>query len=141
MVGVTGPRAHAAERACSSSVSHASSAALRGGREQRADGAGRSLGQGGSPMPRNRTRRPRERLIQIGEDVVDVLDADAQADAARADAGRQLFGRRHLAMSGGGRMAGERFRIAQIDQALEELERVVEADARGQAAADVEGQE
>ena len=54
------------------------------------------------------------------------------------DAGGQLFLRRHLPMRRRGRMAGERFRIAQVDQALEQLERVIEAHAGRQAAADFE---
>ena len=80
-------------------------------------------------------------LVQIREDIVDVLDADAEADAARADAGRQLLGGRHLPMRGRGRMAGQGFRIAQIDQPFEELQRVVEPQPAVQSAANIERQQ
>src|SRR5262249_27359761 len=40
-----------------------------------------------------------------------------------------------------GRMAGERLRVAQVDQALEQAKRVVELRSRRKAALDPEGQE
>src|ERR1700744_5863157 len=80
-------------------------------------------------------------LVQVRHDVVDVLDADAQTDAAGSDAGRQLLFRRHLPVSGRGRMAGKRLRVAEIHQTLEQLQGVVEAHAGGQAAANFEGHE
>ena len=46
-----------------------------------------------------------ERLLQICDDVVDVLDADAEANHFRHNAGVALLFRRHLPVSGGGRMA------------------------------------
>ena len=58
-----------------------------------------------------------------------------------ADARGQLFFGGHLPMRGRCRMAGEGFRVAQIHQALEQLERIVEAHAGLQAAADFEGHE
>ena len=48
---------------------------------------------------------------------------------------------RHLPMRGRSRVAGERFRVAQIHQPLEQLERVVEANAGRQAAAHIESQQ
>src|SRR5712664_1805935 len=82
-----------------------------------------------------------ERLVEIGEDVVDVLDSHTQANAARCHPRGQLLLRRHLPMRRRCRMAGERFSIAQIHQALEKLERVVEAHAGFEPAADLEGNE
>ncbi len=41
--------------------------------------------------------RIRQRLIQIPQDVVDILDADAQADEIRRDPGGCLFLRAQLA--------------------------------------------
>jgi hypothetical protein len=67
-----------------------------------------------------------ERLIEIGDDVVDVLDADAEPDHLRPHAGLGCSSRRHLPMRRRGRMAGERLGVAHIDQPLEQLERVVE---------------
>jgi len=60
-------------------------------------------------------------LVQIGEDVVDVLDADAQADAAGGDARGQLFRRRHLPVGGRGRMAGEDFASPKFTRRLKSL--------------------
>jgi len=65
--------------------------ALRGAREQRGDGGGQGM-LGHLIPPASVGGRAggggRERLIQVREDVVDVLDADAETDAARADARR-----------------------------------------------------
>src|SRR5664279_2802493 len=54
-----------------------------------------------------------ERLGEVREDVVDVLDSDAQADAALGHARRQLLRRRHLPVGGRCGMAGEGLRISQ----------------------------
>ena len=82
-----------------------------------------------------------ERLLEIGNDVVDMLDADGKPDHLRLHAGALEFFRRQLAMRGGGGMAGERFGVADVHQPLEELQRIVEALARLEAALDAEGQE
>src|SRR5262249_60607666 len=60
-----------------------------------------------------------ERLVEVRQNVFDVLDADAQPDHLGPHAGLALLLRRHLPMGGRGRMAGERFRVAHVDQALE----------------------
>src|SRR5258708_943335 len=60
----------------------------------------------------------RQRLVDVGDDVIDVLDADAEADRFWINAGRLLLVRRHLAMRCRGRMASERFRVTDIDQPL-----------------------
>src|SRR3989440_12701093 len=87
-----------------------------------------------------RTRRP-ERLIEVGDDVIDVLDANAEPDHLGPDAGLALLFLRHLAVGGGGRMAGQRFGIAHVDEALDEPQRVVEFLAGFEPALDPEGQE
>ena len=56
-----------------------------------------------------------ECLIQIGEDIVDVLDPDAQSNAARARPRPVALGVIWRVVSG---MAGGNF-VAQIDQALQ----------------------
>ena len=70
-----------------------------------------------------------------------MLDAHAQAYAAGSHSRSRLFLCGHLPMRRRCRMAGERFRVAQIHEALEELQCIVEAHAGLQAAADLEGHE
>ena len=82
-----------------------------------------------------------EGLIEVGEDIVDVLDADAEPDHAGGDAGATLFLCRHLAMSGGSRMAGQRFGVAKIDETRDEIESVVESDSRFHASLNFKGNE
>ena len=82
-----------------------------------------------------------QRLGDIGDDVVLVLDADGKPDGFRRDAGLALFGFRHLAMGGGGGMAGQRLGVADIDQPLDQLQRVIEMLARFEAAFDAKGQQ
>ena len=65
-----------------------------------------------------------------------MLNADAQAYRSRADAGGHLLRGRHLPVGGRGRMAGQGLGIAEVDEALEELQRVVKAHAGGHAAVD-----
>src|SRR5580698_6152416 len=60
-----------------------------------------------------------KRLIEIGDDVVDVLDADREPNQIRLHAGLELLLRRHLPMRRRSWMACKRFRIAQIDQSFE----------------------
>src|SRR5436309_2525951 len=54
-----------------------------------------------------------ERLIEVADDVVAVLDADAEPDHFGCDARVPLLVRRHLSMRGGGRMARQRLRVAE----------------------------
>jgi len=65
----------------------------------------------------------RQRLVDIFDDIADVLDADREADGFRQHAGLALLLRRHLAVRGRRRMAGERFRVADIDQSRDQLQR------------------
>src|SRR5688500_11516715 len=67
-----------------------------------------------------------QRLAEIGEDVVDVLDADREADIAVRHAGLLLLGRGQLRMRGAGGMDRQAARIADIGDVVEELERVDE---------------
>ena len=53
------------------------------------------------------TRGGGERLIEIGDDVIDVLDADAQPDGLRPDARLALLLGRHLPMGRRGGVTGE----------------------------------
>jgi len=55
-----------------------------------------------------------KRLVEIGEDVVDVLDANTEPDGFRSDARETLLRRGHLPVRGRGRVTGQRFRIAQV---------------------------
>ena len=76
----------------------------------------------------------RQGLVQIGQQIVDVLDTDRQAHGFLAHAGLlQLFGI-ELAVGGGRRVRGQRLGVADVDQAREQLQRVLEARA-GLAAA------
>ena len=61
----------------------------------------------------------RECLIEIGDDVVDMLDSDTQTNRFRADASETLLLRRHLAVSGRGRVTSEGFCISEIHETLE----------------------
>src|SRR5260221_14471272 len=83
----------------------------------------------------------RERLVDILDDVGGVLDADREPDGFRQDAGHALLFGGHLAVGGRGRMAGERFRIADIDQAGDQLQLVIKSLAGLQAALDAEGEQ
>ena len=71
----------------------------------------------------------RQRLIEIEQDVVDVLDADRQTHVAVGDAGREPVFGRQLRVRRGRRMDGERAGIADIGDVIEELQRVDEAAA------------
>src|SRR5579863_5255986 len=138
--GITGPCSTRSAASASARVSR-SSARIRVVREGKsaAGGAGRSSRS--LMASSERTDGGTERLVEIGDDVIDVLDADAQAYGLRPDACDALLLGRHLPVRGRGRMAGERLGVAEVHQALEELERVVEARARVVAAADGEGEQ
>src|SRR6266850_325998 len=61
-----------------------------------------------------RPRRP-QGLVQVGDDVVGVLDADAEPDHRGGHTGVALLLLRHLPVRGGGRVAGQRLGIPQVD--------------------------
>src|SRR4051812_24111254 len=68
-----------------------------------------------------------ERLFQVGEQVVDVLDAERQPDRLLADARLVELGRRELPMRRRRRMRRQRLGVTDVDQPREELQRVEEA--------------
>ena len=80
-------------------------------------------------------------MFQILDDVVDVLDADAQADRLGCDAGCRLFVFCQLTMGGRSRVRCQRLGIADVDKPLEDLQRVIELHASLKAALDAECQQ
>src|SRR5450755_3669502 len=62
--------------------------------------------------------------IEIIDDVIDMFDSDAEPDHLWRHACPCLFLWQHLTMSCRGGMTGERLRVADIDQALEQLQRI-----------------
>src|SRR5687767_14751566 len=82
--------------------------------------------------------RGAERLVEIGDDVVDMLDADRQPDIIVRDAGRQLLLCGQLGVRGRGRVNREAARIADIGDVVEQLQRVDEVPAGGLAALQLE---
>ena len=85
-------------------------------------------------------RRP-QRLVQIGDDVVHVLDADGQPNQVRAHAGRPLFLVGQLLVGRARRMNDQRFGVTDVGQKREQLHVVDEASARFQPALDAEGED
>ena len=67
-----------------------------------------------------------EGLIEVGDNVVDVLDPDAQSDHLGTNASGFELICGHLPVRRRSRMAGQRLGVANIDQPLDETERVVE---------------
>ena len=79
-----------------------------------------------------------QRLVEIGDDVVDMLQAHRQPHIAGRHAGGVLVFLAQLRMRRRGRMNGERARIADIGDMVEHLERVDETFARFHAARQLE---
>src|SRR6185312_4372182 len=73
-------------------------------------------------LQRRQPARLGERLVDVLDDVLDMLDTDREADGFRQNAGHALLLRRHLAVRGGGRMAGKRFGVADIDESRDQLQ-------------------
>ena len=65
----------------------------------------------------------RQRLVEIRYNIIHMLDADTEPDGLRCYSRLYLLFRRHLPMSGGGGMAGKRFRIPQVHNTPDQLER------------------
>src|ERR1700677_525586 len=61
---------------------------------------------------RDRPARPGERLVEIGEQVVDVLDPDGQAHRVRGNAGGRQLLLGELRVSGRGVVDRQRLRVA-----------------------------
>ena len=72
-----------------------------------------------------------ERLRQVGDDVVDMLDLHRQPHIALVQTGIALLIGRQLRMRVRGRMNGQRARIANIGDMVEELERIDEGLSGG----------
>lgn len=79
-----------------------------------------------------------ERLIEIGDQVVDVLQSDAEADEVGRDAGRCLLFGLELLVSGACRVDDQRLGITDVRQKAEDLELVDELEGRLVAALDSE---
>src|SRR3984957_5192117 len=71
-----------------------------------------------------------QRAIEIGENVVDMFDADRETDIAVGNAGLDLILGRELRMGGRGGMNGEAARVADIGDVIEELQAVDETPPR-----------
>ena len=94
-----------------------------------------------SPAPdRPRFDLPRgcERLVEVGENVVDMLQPDREAHIARRDAGCRLLFFRKLRVGGRRRVDGEAAGIADIGDVEEQLQRVDEGPPRLLAAREFE---
>ncbi len=70
--------------------------------------------------------RRRQRLVEVGEDVIDVFDADREADEFGGDSGGALLFLVELGMSGGGRVDRQRFGIADVGEVFEKFEGIDE---------------
>ena len=70
-----------------------------------------------------------EGLVEVDEDVVDVLDADGEADEFGADAACDLLFGSELGVSGGGGMDGEGFGVAEVGDVGKKLKGVDEFGA------------
>ncbi len=80
-------------------------------------------------------------LIEILDDVVDMFEADAEADRLGANARSSLLLGGHLAVGGRGGMAAQRARVADIDEPLDQAERIVKRLGRLEAALDAESEQ
>ena len=80
----------------------------------------------------------REAGLQVGQDVVDVLDADGQPDQPRGDTGGQLLGRRELGVGGRRRVDDQRAHVTDVRQVGEQLQRIGERLTGLDAALDLE---
>ena len=82
-----------------------------------------------------------EASLEVGDDVVDVLGADGQADGVLVDLllGQLLIGQ--LAVSGGSRMDDQTLDVGHICQQREDLQVVDELECFLTTALDVEGED
>ena len=79
-----------------------------------------------------------DRLVEIGDDVADVLDAHREPHHFRRHAGGGLLLRRQLLVRGRGGVDHQRLGVADVRQQAEQLQRVDELLARLVAALDAE---
>jgi hypothetical protein len=67
-----------------------------------------------------------ESLIKVADDVVDMFDADANANRFGCNSSLALLFDGHLPVGGRGRMTGQGFGIADIYQPLNQLQSIIE---------------
>src|SRR5262245_13734352 len=84
--------------------------------------------QTGGDRPRSLDLR--QRLLDVGDDVVLVLDADRETHDVRPGARRGALLVGELAVRGRGRMDDERARVADVGQVAKQAQRADEGDAR-----------
>ena len=83
----------------------------------------------------------REALLQVGEDVVDVLGADGEADGIGLDAlVKELLGG-ELGMGGGGGVDDQALHVGHVGQQGEDLQTVNELVGLSLAALDLKGED
>src|ERR1700759_601149 len=68
-----------------------------------------------------------QRVLEVGDQILDVLQTDRQAHRVLRDPGLGQFLRRQLSMRGRGRMGGKRAYIAYVYQTREQLQRIQKA--------------
>ena len=90
--------------------------------------------------PTRRLDRRRERLVEVRDDVVDVLEPDREPDEVVRHARGRLLLVGQLLVGGRGRMDDQRLRVAHVGQQAEELHVVDEPPAGLAAAPDAEGE-
>ena len=82
-----------------------------------------------------------EALLQVGDDVVDVLGADGEADGVLVDALVLQLGLAQLGVGGGGGVDDQRLHVSHVGQQGEDGQVVDELVGLGLAALDVEGED
>jgi hypothetical protein len=82
--------------------------------------------------------RPTQGVLEVGLDVLDVLDAHRHPHQVRAYAGALLLGFRQLLVGGGRRVDDQRLGIADVGQVTGQLDVVDELPGRVGAALDAE---
>ena len=80
--------------------------------------AGEKGAAGGAPPASSASQR----LVEIGDQIVRIFDADGQADQSRRDSQAQLFLGRNVGMGHRGRMRGQSLGSAQTDRKLDHFE-------------------
>ena len=80
-----------------------------------------------------------DRIVEVGENVANVFDTDRKPYQLGGDAGVALLLDRELRMGGGSGVDDQRFRVANVGQQGEQLERIDQLLARLVAALDAEG--
>src|SRR5690606_15772128 len=90
---------------------------------------------------KKRTLYLRQRLLEVGLQVDEVLDAQGKPHVVRTDPGRALLLGRQLAVRGAGGMNRQGLRIADVGQVAEQLQTLDQLAARLVAALQTEAQQ